>query len=175
MPSARSYSMRRILPLSLIFLTFLGGLAIADRDRRGDRRDRRDDRSDRRDNRRDDRRDRGWDRRERRVERHDHRRVYRGPIRSNRRVIQRRPVHWNAGVYVFADGRRYRHNRPVIRQRYYNVRMRPQVIVERVPVQSGYIWVNGSWSWGGGEWVWNSGHYAPDPSIQIYYDDHSWE
>jgi hypothetical protein len=161
--------MRRILPLSLIFLTLLGGLAIADR-HRGDRGDRRD-----RAERRDDRRDRGWDRRERRVERHDNRRVYRGPVRANRRVIQRRPVYWSGGVYVFADGRRYRHNRPVIRQRYYNVRVRPQIIVERPPVQPGYIWVSGNWSWGGGEWVWTSGHYAPDPSIQVYYDDGSWE
>ena len=159
MPDAMLLPMRRILPLSLLFITLLGGIAIADLGRGRDR-------------------DRGWDRRDRRVERHDRRhdrRVYRGPVRANRRVIQRRPVYWNGGVYVFADGRRYRHTRPVIRQRYYNVRVRPQIIVERVPQQPGYIWVSGSWSWNGREWAWTSGHYAPDPSIQVYYDDGSWE
>lgn len=101
--------------------------------------------------------------------------MYRGPIRANRRVITRNAIHHHDGVYVFNSGRRWRYQRPVIRQRYYNVRVRPQVVVESAPTEAGYIWVAGNWSWGGGEWVWNAGYYAPDPSIQVYYDDGSWE
>src|SRR5690242_5980395 len=58
----------------------------------------------------------------------DHR--YQGPIRANRRVIERRPVYVNNGRYVFANGRSYVYTRPVIRERYYNRAVRPQVIVE---------------------------------------------
>ncbi|MEJ7597078.1 MAG: hypothetical protein WKG01_04140 [Kofleriaceae bacterium] len=154
--------MRRILPLSLLFITLLGGLAMADHDR----------------GRRDRSGDRGWDRNrggDRRVDRRSDRRVYRGPVRQNRRVYQRRPVYASNGQFVFSNGRRHRYVRPVFRQRYYNYRVRPQVYVEQVPQQDGYIWTQGSWSWNGGEWMWNAGYYAPDPSIQVYYDDGSWE
>lgn len=67
------------------------------------------------------------------------------------------------------------YRRPVIRERYYNVRVRPQIIVENYPAQYGYIWISGNWSWNGYEWQWNDGHYAPDPSIEFYYDDDSWD
>ena len=142
-----------------------------DRDRRGHDRvrdNRRDDRV--RDNRRDDRR---YD--DRRV-RDNRRGRYNGPVRADRRRIERvRQLRPRDGRFYFHGGRTVVYNRPVIRERYYNVRVRPQVIVESYPSQHGYIWVSGNWSWNGYEWVWNSGHYAPDPSISVYYDDDSYD
>lgn len=104
----------------------------------------------------------------------DHRR-YNGPIRADRRRVDRRAVRVVNGRYVFSGGVTYTYRRPVIRERYYNVRVRPQIIVESYPAQSGYVWVQGSWGWSGREWVWTSGYYAPDPNITVYYDDGSWE
>ncbi len=100
---------------------------------------------------------------------------YTGPVRANRRVIDRRPLYVNNGNFRFHNGRSIVYNRPVIRQRYYDVRVRPQIIVENYPAQYGYVWVQGSWGWSGGEWQWNSGHYAPDTSINVYYDDDSYD
>jgi hypothetical protein len=156
--------MRRLITLSLALVTLAGGAAIADHRGRGwdrgpvvrDHRDR-DDRRVVRDNRR------------------DNRRRYQGPVRANRRVIDRRPIYVNNGRFVFSGGVSRTYSRPVIRQHYYDMRIRPQIIVESYPAQSGYIWVNGQWSWGGNEWTWVSGHYEADPSFTVYYDDGSWE
>lgn len=56
--------------------------------------------------------------------------------------------------------------RPVIRHRYFNYYVRPQVIVEDYPVRTGYYWVSGQWQWNGVEWTWMPGHYEPDQSYQ---------
>ncbi|MBA3542681.1 MAG: YXWGXW repeat-containing protein [Deltaproteobacteria bacterium] len=103
------------------------------------------------------------------------RRHYSGPVRANRRVIDRRPIYVSNNQFTFRGGVTTRYVRPAIRQRYYDVRYRPSVIVESYPAQSGYIWVSGQWSWGGSEWVWVSGHYEADPQYSVYYDDGSWE
>jgi hypothetical protein len=102
-------------------------------------------------------------------------RVYRGPVRANRRVYTRNTVYVNNGYYNFGGGRSVVYRRPVINRRYYDFRVRPTVIVENYPTQPGYIWVSGHWNWNGGEWVWIGGHYAPDPAIRNYYDDGSWD
>ncbi|MCX5741183.1 MAG: hypothetical protein NT062_01650, partial [Proteobacteria bacterium] len=86
---------------------------------------------------------------------------YSGPVRQNRRVITRRATYVNDGRYVLGGGVTVRYTRPVIRERYYNVRVRPSVIVESYPSQSGYLWVTGQWAWDGYEWQWQSGHYEP--------------
>lgn len=90
-------------------------------------------------------------------------------------MIDRRPLYVNSGNFRFHNGRSVVYRRPVIRQRYYDVRIRPQVIVENYPSQYGYVWVNGSWDWTGGEWTWVGGHYDVDTSYQTYYDDDSYE
>lgn len=80
---------------------------------------------------------------------------------------------------AYNGGYRYSYNRrpiyvsrPVIRQRYYDYRYRPSLIVESYPARDGYYWVAGQWTWNGGEWIWTPGHYEPDPSYynQDYYD-----
>lgn len=156
----------RMITLSLLALILSAAVAEADR---YDRRDRRDDR-------------RGYravrDNRtySRPIVRNGYRRQrYAGPIRANRRVIDRRPIYVNNGAYVFHGGQRVVYRRPVIARRYYDVRVRPQVIVENYPSQNGYIWVSGNWSWNGGEWIWTGGHYAPDPSFTQFYDDGSYD
>lgn len=101
--------------------------------------------------------------------------VYRGTIRPGRRVVTRRAAYVNNGAYVFHNGVTVRYTRPVIRQRYYDVRVRPQVIVESYPAQPGYIWVAGAWNWDGYEWQWTSGHYEVDAQYNTWYDDGSWE
>lgn len=157
----------RFIPLSLLVLMLFGSVAEADR---YDRRDRRGDRRDRREYRRD---NRSYNRP---VVRNNYRRQrYRGPVRANRRVIDRRPIYVNNNTYRFHNGRSVVYRRPIIRQRYFDVRVRPRVIVENYPAQYGYIWVSGHWNWNGGEWVWVGGHYAPDPSISAYYDDGSYD
>jgi hypothetical protein len=158
----------RFITLSLLALLMFGSVADADRYDRRDRGDRRDDRRDsyRRDN-------RSYNRP---VVRNNYRRErYRGPVRANRRVIDRRPIYISGNSYRFHNGRQVVYNRPIIRQRYYDVRFRPQVVVENYPAQYGYIWVSGHWNWNGGEWQWVGGHYAPDPSISQYYDDDSYD
>jgi hypothetical protein len=164
----------RLITLSLLAVILSAGVADADRYRDRDR-DGRNDRYEndrgrrydppRRDTYRPVVRDRGYRPRAR----------YTGPVRANRRVIDRRPLYVNNGRYTFHNGRTVVYTRPVIRQRYYDVRVRPQIIVENYPAQYGYIWVNGSWGWNGGEWIWTGGHYAPDPSISVYYDDDSYD
>jgi hypothetical protein len=133
--------MRRLL-LAMIFLTVFGGVAAADRhrDHRGDR-----GRSTYRDN-----------------------RGYRNGDFRNRRVITRNHVYHNNGRYVFHGGRTFNYTRPVIRSRYYDVRVRPRILVENYTTVPGYIWTPGNWRWDGYEWQWVSGHYAVDPSYTFY-------
>ncbi len=158
--------MRRILPLTLMALTLLGSVAFADRDRRDRRHDRREDR--RGDYRRGDR-----DYRRPVVRDHrDHRHV---APRRDRRVVSRNRVYVRDGRYVFNGGVTRVYRRPVIRHRYYNYRVRPQIIVENYDPMPGYIWVAGSWQWNGYEWIWSSGHYAPDPRYRVWYDDGTYE
>jgi hypothetical protein len=147
------------LLVTALTLSLLGGVAIADRQH------------DRRDN-----------QREKRAvvrDQRDHRphakRVNRPAQRSDRRVITRRPIHASNGHYVFHNGVRRAYTRPVIRARYYNVRHRPQIVVENYAPVPGYIWVRGSWNWNGREWRWNDGHFAPDPQYSNYYDDGSYD
>ncbi len=156
----------RYITLSLLAVILAAGVADADHDRR--------------DNRRYERsrpvvRDRGYNRPVVRDNRGYRRQRYSGPVRANRRVIDRRPLYVSGNSFRFHNGRTVVYSRPIIRQRYYDVRVRPQIIVENYPSQYGYVWVSGAWGWNGGEWQWNSGHYAPDPSINVYYDDDSYD
>jgi hypothetical protein len=109
--------------------------------------------------------------------RHNHHpRVNRPAQRSDRRAVDRRAIHVNnRGHFVFHNGIRRAYTRPVIRARYYNVRVRPQLVVERYEAVPGYIWVRGQWSWNGAEWRWGGGHFAPDPQYSNYYDDGSYD
>ena len=85
--------------------------------------------------------------------------------------VYRRPVYVNNGYYQFHNGYRYRYARPVIQHRYYDYRVRPQIIVESSETVPGYIWVQGHWQWNGYEWIWTSGYYAVDSSYDAGYDD----
>lgn len=162
--------MRKIIPLALMALTLMGGSALADRGRwdrdhhnrpggtvvrdarwRGDQRTY----------------NRNHDRRVYRNER-----IYRNHDRDRYRrrvVVQRRPVYVNNGRFVFGGSYYRAYSRPVIRQRYYDYRYRPQIIVENYDAVPGYIWVRGSWNWNGYEWLWTPGHYEPDPAYQQWY------
>lgn len=90
----------------------------------------------------------------------------------NRVRVDRRPVYVNNGRFVFHGGYYKPYRRPVINYRYYDYRVRPQIVVENYDPVPGYIWVQGQWHWSGYEWIWQSGHYAPDPNwSQPYYND----
>ena len=82
-----------------------------------------------------------------------------------------RPV-YNGGYRNYGYVRRPIYmERPIIRQRYYDYRYRPEVIVENYGVRPGYYWVNGAWQWNGYEWIWYPGHYEPDPNyVDPAYD-----
>jgi hypothetical protein len=157
--------MRRIIPLSILVLTLFGSAAFADRDRHGGGRDR-------------DRGDRG-DRRSGGVIVRDQR----GPVvvrdrdrgRPGRRAVVRNRVYVNNGRYVFGGGYSRTYVRPVIRQRYYDVRYRPTIIVENMEPVPGYVWIRGAWQWNGGAWQWVSGHYEPDTRYSNWYDDGSYD
>lgn len=113
----------------------MGGVALADRGRWRDTSDRsggigvRDHRHTYQDR----RSDRRYDRR------HD-RRVYRN---NHRHVVQRRPVYVNNGRFVFNGGFSRTYTRPIIRQRYYDYRYRPQILVENYQPVAGYRWIPG--------------------------------
>lgn len=145
--------MRRILPLTLLALTLVGGVASADHYRGG--------------------RGRGGG-----VVVRDHRGggpVARPVVVRQRRVVTRAPVYVSNGRYVFAGGVSRTYVRPVIRQRYFDVRVRPTLIVENYEPTPGYVWVTGHWQWNGYEWLWVSGYYAPDTRYRVWYDDGSYE
>jgi len=95
--------------------------------------------------------------------------------RGNRRVIARGPVRANNGRFVFAGGVTHVYTRPVIRTRYYNVRVRPAYVYESYTAVPGYIWVRGGWTWSGSEWRWGGGYYAADPQYSNYYSDGSFD
>ena len=81
-------------------------------------------------------------------------RDHRGPRGGGRvRVVN--------GRYVFPGGVVRVYKRPKIR-RYYDVHVRPTVIVEQYDPVPGYVWVSGGWSWGGAEWVWTPGYWSAD-------------
>lgn len=66
--------------------------------------------------------------------------------------------------------------RPYIRERYFDYRIRPRIIVENYAPMTGYYWVNGQWSWDGYEWTWQAGHYEPDPNyVDPAYTDPYYE
>ena len=67
--------------------------------------------------------------------------------------------------YYFNNGRDSRvYHRPVIRERYYDYRVRPRLIVENYDPMPGYAWIQGGWQWNGAEWQWFGGHYAVEGS-----------
>jgi hypothetical protein len=143
--------MRRILPLTLLTLTLVGGVASADHYRRGG----------------------GGG-----VVVRDHRGggpVARPVVVHQRRAVVRAPVYVSNGRYVFAGGVSHTYVRPVIRQRYFDVRVRPTLVVENYDPVPGYVWVTGRWQWNGYEWIWASGYYAPDTRYRVWYDDGSYE
>jgi hypothetical protein len=143
--------MRRIIALSVLSLTLLGGVALADPGPRS----------------------RGRDRgRQGRVVR-DFQRVaqpqrYQRP-RPDRVRHQRRPVYVNNGQFHFQGGVKRVYTRPIIRQRYFNRVYRPQIVVEAYDPVPGYVWVQGAWQWNGREWIWTPGYYAPQASYQPGY------
>lgn len=65
----------------------------------------------------------------------------------------------SGGRYVFPGGVVRVYKRPKHRH-YYDVHVRPPVIVESYDPVPGYMWVSGGWQWGGGEWVWQPGYWA---------------
>ena len=66
----------------------------------------------------------------------------------------------NHDRFYFNDGSYRAYHRPVIRERYYNYRVRPRMVVENYDSVNGYVWVPGAWQWNGREWLWFGGHYA---------------
>ena len=78
-------------------------------------------------------------------------RDHRGPVVTHVRV--------NNGRYMFPGGvvRTYR---APMHARYYDVRVRPPILVESYEAVPGYMWMSGSWTWGGREWVWAPGYWA---------------
>ena len=79
------------------------------------------------------------------------------------------------GRYVFAGGVTHVYTRPVIRERYYNVRIRPAYVVESYTEVPGYVWVRGGWTWSGNEWRWGGGYYAVDQQYRNFYSDGSYD
>lgn len=82
-------------------------------------------------------------------------------------------VRVSGGRYVFPGGVMRTYRRPVIRERYYDVHVRPAVVVETYDPVPGYVWVAGQWTWSGREWVWASGYWVvadveppPPPVVQ---------
>jgi hypothetical protein len=87
----------------------------------------------------------------------DHRGEGPGPVVRERRIEH---VRVSGGRYVFPGGVVRTYHRPVIRTHYYDVRVRPAVVVENYDPVPGYVWVGGNWTWGGAEWVWSPGYWA---------------
>jgi hypothetical protein len=142
--------MKKIVMLSALTLSLLGGVASADRHRGGNHRG---DRRGQHDN------DRGRSRA-----------TWSGGVR-----VHSTPARWTAPRRVYVNRTRVVRrpifvSRPVIDVRYYDYNRRPAVLVENYSPLAGYIWVAGSWSWTGYEWTWTAGHYEPDPNNVVYYD-----
>lgn len=90
----------------------------------------------------------------------DHRGPARGPVIRDHHGPRMTHVRVSNGRYMFPGGVVRVYRRPVIREHYYNVHMRPPVIVESYDPVPGYVWVAGGWTWGGREWVWTPGYWA---------------
>jgi hypothetical protein len=89
-------------------------------------------------------------------------------VRDHRRpTVARRDVHASNGRFTFHNGVTRHHARTVIRHRYFDYRVRPQIIVHSYDPVPGYTWIQGSWSWNGYEWIWTDGYWAVDSSY--YY------
>jgi hypothetical protein len=83
-----------------------------------------------------------------------------GPVVVHERRGPREHIRVANGRYVFPGGVVRVYHRPVIREHYYNVHVRPAVIVENYDPVPGYVWMRGEWTWGGSEWVWSPGYWA---------------
>lgn len=83
-----------------------------------------------------------------------------GPVARDHRGPRVTHVRVSNGRYVFPGGVVRVYKRPMIRERYYNVHVRPPIIVEAYDPVPGYVWAAGSWTWGGAEWVWTPGYWA---------------
>ena len=66
----------------------------------------------------------------------------------------------SSGRYVFPGGVVRVYKRPVIREHYYDMHVRPAMVVEAYDPVPGYVWVGGNWTWGGSEWVWTPGYWS---------------
>ena len=123
------------LALAAVTVSLLGGVAAADHERgRGERGER-----------------------GRVVERHERDRVVvRGEYRGDRHIY----VNRDNNRFYFRGGEYRTYHRPMIRERYYDYRVRPRMVVESYDSMSGYIWIQGGWQWNGAEWQWFGGHYA---------------
>lgn len=88
---------------------------------------------------------------------------------------------WHGSVQVRPQWTSYRGHReyvaprrpiyvssPIIRERYFDFRIRPRVVVENYAPMTGYYWVNGRWDWNGVEWQWTPGHYEPQQTYSSY-------
>ena len=84
-----------------------------------------------------------------------------GPVvRDHRGPAPVAHVRVDHGRYVFPGGVVRTYRQPVIREHYYNVHVRPPLLVESYEPVPGYVWMRGGWTWGGAEWVWTPGYWA---------------
>jgi hypothetical protein len=147
-----SSGMKRIVMLSALTLSLLGGVASADRHRGGNHRN-------------------GRSHSGATVRAGGGVRVHTTPAR-----VHTSRARWTAPRRVYVNN--HRHvvrrpiyvSRPVIDVHYYDYRRRPALIAENYAPMAGYIWVAGAWSWNGYEWIWTAGHYQPDPNNVVYYE-----
>jgi len=85
-----------------------------------------------------------------------------GPVvRDHRGPAPVAHVRVDHGRYVFPGGVVRTYRAPVIREHYYNMHVRPALVVENYEPVPGYVWMRGGWTWGGAEWVWTPGYFAP--------------
>jgi hypothetical protein len=166
-----STAMRRIIPLTILALMLASSVAFADRGRRGrDYRDHRDHRASPALRHHD-----GPTRREYRSRHTYPRSRSHKVVRTQPRpYVERRAVYARSGRFHFHAGVSRTYRRPVIRDRYYDYRYRPRLVVEVTDPVPGYVWVRGHWRWDGYEWIWVPGHYAVDPRYAdpVGYDDY---
>lgn len=150
MDRAVPVGMKKLLPFTVIAAMLCSiGVASADRRGRGDRD-----------------RDHRW-------RDGDHGRRGHVVVRDRREIrqrprVERRTIYVRDGAFHFHGGVVKRWRAPVIRHRFFDVRVRPVPVVEYYDQVPGYVWIAGQWQWNGYEWTWMAGHYeiAPD-----YYDD----
>ena len=144
------------LALAALTVSLLGGVAAADRGRGGGERGGRV--VERHEN-------RGTitPRNESRGERHEQYRGDRHEYRGDRQIY----VNHDNNRFYFRGGEYGTYYRPQIRERYYDYRYRPRLIVENYDPMPGYVWVQGGWQWNGAEWQWFGGHYEVDASYAI--------